>query len=84
MAVKATMRAYEFGARHCEALCEKLGLNLNRFRWDTTFRRVLQELDFGLLAQQLEQWAKEQVELELGKGIAIDGKSITSTAEKEQ
>lgn len=74
----------EFGARHCEALCEKLGLNLNRFPSDTTFRRVLQKLDFALLAQQFEQWTKEHMELELGEGIAIDGKSIKSTVEKEK
>jgi hypothetical protein len=74
----------EFGARHCEALCKMLGLNLNRFPSDTTFRRVLQKLDFGLLAQQFEQWAKEQLELEPGEGIAIDGKSIKSTVDKEK
>lgn len=74
----------EFGARHCEALCKMLGLNLNRFPSDTTFRRVLQKLDFGLLAQQFEQWAKEHLELEPGEGIAIDGKSIKSTVEKGQ
>ncbi len=74
----------EFGSRHCEALCETLGLNLNRFPSDTTFRRVLQKLDFGLLAQQFEQWAKEQVELEPGEGIAIDGKSIKSTVDKDK
>ncbi len=45
---------------------------------------MLQKLDFGLLAQQFEQWTKEQVELEPGEGIAIDGKSIKSTVEKEQ
>ena len=74
----------EFGARHCEALCKMLGLNLNRFPSDTTFRRVLQKLDFALLAQQFEQWTKEQVGLELGEEIAIDGKSIKSTVDKEQ
>ena len=52
----------EFGSRHCEALSKMLRLNLNRFPSDTTFRRVLQKLDFGLLAQQFEQWTKEQVE----------------------
>ena len=61
-----------------------LGLNLNRFPSDTTFRRVLQKLDFALLAQQFEQWTKEQVGLELGEEIAIDGTSIKSTVDKEQ
>lgn len=73
----------EFGARHSTALCDKLGLNLSRFPSDTTFRRVLQKLDFASLAQQFEQWAKEHLELEAGEGIAIDGKSIRSTVAKE-
>jgi len=72
----------EFGARHCEALCEMLGVNLNRFPSDTTFRRVLQKLDFALLAQQFEQWAKDNMEMEPGEGIAIDGKSIKSTVDQ--
>lgn len=74
----------EFGARHCQVLCKMLGLNLNRLPSDTTFRRVLQKLDFGLLAQQFEQWAKEHLELEPGEGIAIDGKSIKSTVDKNK
>lgn len=72
----------DFGVRHCEALCETLGLNLNRFPSDTTFRRILQKLDFTLLAQQFEQWAKDNIEMEPGEGIAIDGKSIKSTVEQ--
>lgn len=45
---------------------------------------MLQKLDFASLTHQFEQWAKEQVELEPGEGIAIDGKSITSTVEKDK
>ncbi len=74
----------EFGARHCSALCEKLGLTLNRLPSDTTFRRVLQKLDFALLAQQFEQWAKDNIEMELGEEIAIDGKSIKSTVSQSE
>ena len=74
----------EFGARHCAALCEKLGLTLNRLPSDTTFRRVLQKLDFALLAQQFEEWAKDNIEMEPGEEIAIDGKSIKSKVEKEK
>lgn len=59
-----------------------LGLNLNRFPSDTTFRRVLQKLDFALLAQQFEQWAKDNMEMKPGEEIAIDGKSIKSTVEQ--
>jgi hypothetical protein len=57
----------------------ELGLNLNRFPSDTTFRRVLQKLDFALLAQQFEQWVKDNMNMDPGEEIAIDGKSIKST-----
>lgn len=86
MGIMSGCRSYyaleDFGVRHYEALCEKLGLTLNRLPSDTTFRRVLQKLDFALLAQQFEQWAKDNVEMELGEEIAIDGKSIKSTVSK--
>ena len=72
----------EFGTRHWEALCEELGLTIKRFPSDTTFRRVLQKLDFALLAQQFEQWVKDNVKLDPGEGITIDGKSIKSTVSK--
>ena len=68
----------------CEALCEKLGLTLNRLPSDTTFRRVLQKLDFALLAQEFEQWAKDNVEMELGEWVAIDGKGIKATVTQPQ
>jgi hypothetical protein len=51
------LRTRRLWSAKCEALCEKLGLTLNRLPSDTTFRRVLQKLDFALLAQQFEQWA---------------------------
>jgi len=86
MGIMSGCRSYyaleDFGVRHYEALCEKLGLTLNRLPSDTTFRRVLQKLDFALLAQQFEQWAKDNVKMGPGEGIAIDGKSIKSTVGK--
>jgi len=36
----------------------------------------------AVLAQQFEQWAKDNVEMEPGEWIAIDGKSIKSTVSK--
>jgi len=35
-----------------------------------------------VLAQQFEQWAKDNVEMEPSEWIAIDGKSIKSTVSK--
>lgn len=88
MGIMSGCRSYyaleDFGARHYEALCEKLGLTLNRLPSDTTFRRVLQKLDFALLAQQFEQWAKDNVEMELGEWVAIDGKGIKATVTQPQ
>ena len=86
MGIMSGCRSYyaleDFGVRHYEALCEKLGVTMNRLPSDTTFRRVLQKLDFAVLAQQFEQWAKDNVKMEPGEGIAIDGKSIKSTVGK--
>lgn len=73
----------DFGVRHYEVLCEKLGLNLNRLPSDTTFRRVLQRLNFADLTQQFRQWAKNYIEIEPQEWIAIDGKSIKSTVSDE-
>jgi hypothetical protein len=46
---------------------------------DTTFRRILQKLDFQVLAQQFEQWVNSTITLEPSEWVAIDGKSITGT-----
>lgn len=72
----------DFGMRHYEALSEKLGINIKRLPSDTTFRRILQRLDFVQLKQQFEQWAKDNIEMEPGEWVAIDGKSIKSTVDK--
>jgi hypothetical protein len=45
----------DFGVRHYQALNAKLELAVNRLPSDTTFRRILQRLDFHLLAQQFQQ-----------------------------
>ena len=73
----------DFGVRHYETLCEKLGLTVNRLPSDTTLRRVLQKLDFALLAQEFEQWAKDYIEVEPREWVAIDGKSIKSKVDRE-
>ena len=61
MGIMSGCRSYyaleDFGVRHYQALCEKLEVTMNRLPSDTPFRRVLQKLDFAVLAQQFEQWA---------------------------
>ena len=39
----------DFGARHYEALSKQLGLKITRLPSDTTFRRVLEKLNFQTL-----------------------------------
>ena len=69
----------DFGVRHYVAVSEKLGLTVTRLPSDTTFRRILQKLDFQTLAQQFEQWADSTCDIEPGEWVAVDGKSIRGT-----
>jgi hypothetical protein len=69
----------DFGVRHYQAVSEKLGLKVTRLPSDTTFRRILEKLDFQTLAQQFEQWADSTFDTEPGEWVAIDGKSIRGT-----
>ena len=74
----------DFGVRHYGAVSEKLGLKVTRLPSDTTFRRILQKLDFQVLAQQFEQWVNRTFNLETGEWVAIDGKSIKGTVSEQQ
>ncbi len=69
----------DFGTRHYQAVSEKLGLEVTRLPSDTTFRRILQKLDFQVLAQQFEQWVNSTITLEPSEWVAVDGKSIKGT-----
>jgi hypothetical protein len=74
----------DFGVRHYQAVSEKLGLKVTRLPSDTTFRRILEKLDFQTLAQQFEQWADSTFAPEPGEWVAIDGKSISGTVIEHQ
>ena len=74
----------DFGVRHYGAVSEKLGLKVTRLPSDTTFRRVLQKLDFQILAQQFEQWVNRTFNLETGEWVAIEGKGIKGTVSEQQ
>ncbi len=69
----------DFGVRHYQVLSEKLGLTVTRLPSDTTFRRILQRLDFQELAQKFGQWASRAIEKQSQEWVAIDGKSIKGT-----
>ena len=69
----------DFGVRHYGAVSKKLGLTVTRLPSDTTFRRILQKLDFQALAEQFRQWASYAIDVQPQEWIAIDGKSIKGT-----
>jgi hypothetical protein len=69
----------DFGVRHYGAVSKQLGLTVTRLPSDTTFRRILQKLDFQVLVQQFEQWANSTFSTEPSEWVAIDGKSIKGT-----
>jgi hypothetical protein len=69
----------DFGARHYQPVSEQLGLTVTRLPSDTTFRRILQKLDFQALAQQFEQWASRTIDIQPGEWVAMDSKSIKGT-----
>lgn len=69
----------DFGVRHYGAVSKKLGITVTRLPSDTTFRRILQKLDFQLLAQQFSQWVSQNIDIQPQEWIAIDGKSIKGT-----
>ncbi len=68
-----------FAQRHKDALLQALGLPLKRLPSDSTFRLVLQRLDYTRLLEVFNQWAKQYVEIDPGLALSIDGKSITGT-----
>ena len=69
----------DFGERHYQAVSEQLGLTVTRLPSDTTFRRILQKLDFQSLAEQFRQWASYTIDVQPQEWLAIDGKSIKGT-----
>ncbi len=74
----------DFGVRHYEVVSEKLGLTVNRLPSDTTFRRVLQRLNFHFLGQHFRQWCESYIEIAPTEWVAIDGKSIKGTVTQAQ
>ena len=69
----------DFGTRHYQAVSEQLGLRGTRLPSDTTFRRILEKLNFQVLAEQFGQWTNRAIEIQPQEWIAIDGKSIKGT-----
>ncbi|MBW4542025.1 MAG: ISAs1 family transposase [Myxacorys chilensis ATA2-1-KO14] len=68
-----------FAQRHKDALMQALGLPLKRLPSDSTFRLILQRLDYTRVLEVFNQWAKQSVELEPGMALSLDGKGIAGT-----
>jgi DDE_Tnp_1-associated len=67
-----------FASRHKDALIQALGLSVKRLPSDSTFRLVLQQLDYARLLEVFNQWA-QHIEVEPGAALSIDGKAIAGT-----
>ncbi|NET39868.1 MAG: transposase family protein, partial [Cyanothece sp. SIO1E1] len=53
----------DFGVRHYSALCEELDLEVKRLPSDTTFRRILERLNFQVLITHFERWAMQYTDM---------------------
>ena len=69
----------EFARRHHQALVERLSISSSRLPSDSTFRRIMSNVDFEDLTRVFNQWARDYVTLEHSEWLAIDGKSIKGT-----
>lgn len=68
-----------FAQRHKHALIAALGLSVKRLPSDSTFRLVLQQLDYARLLEVFNQWAQQHTKVEAGSALSIDGKAIAGT-----
>jgi len=68
-----------FAQRHKAALIEALNLPIKRLPSDSTFRLIVQRLDYELLLTVFNQWAKQYIQVEPGTSWSMDGKSIAGT-----
>lgn len=50
-----------------------------KFPSESTFRNILHQIDFEILAELFNVWAKQNLSIAPGELMAIDGKSIRST-----
>ncbi len=70
----------EFAQRYAQAIFDKLGLPPEiKPPSYSTVRRLMQQLDYEILAQLFTDWAMAETEFEAGQWLATDGKGIGST-----
>lgn len=69
----------DFCQRHYQAVGERLGVPMQRYPSDSTFRRLFQLVDFQQLSEWFWQWMEKAEPLNPGDWLSVDGKSIGST-----
>ncbi|NEQ25551.1 MAG: ISAs1 family transposase [Microcoleus sp. SIO2G3] len=70
----------DFSHLHWSSLCELLELpSETRIRSYSTFRRVLQRVNFEGLIELFNRWSRTFIEVSEPTWVALDGKSIKST-----
>lgn len=69
----------DFAERHKAVLVEALGLPLRRLPSDSTFRLILQRLDYSRLVEVFNDWAQQHIAVEPGVALSADGKGIAGT-----
>ncbi len=70
----------EFTKNHQKTLIKLLALPPDiRFPSDSTFRNIIQALDFEILAVLFNVWCKQTLSIDEGELMAMDGKGIKST-----
>ena len=89
--IMATMSGYQgyraigdFAKRYKKEIVEYLGLKKKRVPAYATVRRVVQEIDHKKFNTVFTKWMKHYMKKSKSKWIAVDGKAIKGTKQKEE
>jgi len=69
----------DFARRHHAVVCQQLSIAPKHVPSDSTFRRLFEGLPFERLSECFNRWAIEQIGVNLGEFLAVDGKGIRRT-----
>jgi len=71
----------EFTKNHRNSLIKLFNLPSDiRLTLDSTFRNIIQSLDFEILAVLFNVWSQQEFSIDEGELMAMDGKSLKSTS----
>ena len=89
--IMATMSGYQgyraigdFAQRYKKEIVEYLGLKKERVPAYATIRRVVQEIDHKKFGDIFTKWMKHYMKKSKSQWIAVDGKAIKGTKQKEE